>query len=325
MLGSLALVLCYSTVAFPQSTTRPRLIAMVLAFSDGDPEGQAFSIAFREQMQRAGWTIGKDLTIEVRWGATTAERAATYAAEVEKLKPDLVVAHATIVTRAMKKTLKDIPVVFTNVSDPIGEHFIESFSRPGGDYTGFTNVEPSTGGKYLELLKEMVPSLQRAIMIFNPASTPGGGSFFARSFETAGKVLSVKTVRGAVKDFDSLEGVIKSAGEESSTGLVIIGEPFTNLHRDRILQLSAAERLPALCPYRFYVQKGCLMSYGVSFRDQFQRAAGYADRILKGAKPATLPAQAPVKFDLTINLSTAKALGLNAPAKLVLMADETFE
>ena len=320
--GSLAAAAPFAAAA---QSTRPRVVGLVLAFADGDPEGQRYAAAFHQELQRLGWTLGGNLRTEQRWGATNAERAGQYAAEMASLKPDLIVSHATIVTRAMVSHTKDIPIVFTNVSDPVGERFVESFARPGRNVTGFVNVEPTIGGKYLELLKDIAPSLTRTVMLFNPNSTPGRGTFFSEPYQAAGPLLSVQTRKGEAHSAEDIDTIIATAAREGGSGLIVIGEPFTNLHRMRILELAARHRLPAVCPYRFYAASGCLISYGVDFADQFRRAATYVDRVLKGEAPESLAVQSPVKFEMVINMKTAKSLGLTVPPRLLFTADEVIE
>jgi putative ABC transport system substrate-binding protein len=305
-------------------TSQVRTVALALAFQESDPEGQKYFAAFQRELQRLGLTPGGNLKVEVRWGVTNADRANQVAGELIRQRPDLIVSHATVGTRAFVRQTKDIPIVFTNVSDPVGERFVESFARPGGSVTGFTNVEPTVGGKYLELLKEIAPAVSRAVMIYNPASTPGRGAFFYPPFEAAGAKLSVQTSKGEASNITELEAAI-AAVDQARGGLVVIGEPFTNLHRARILELALERKLPAVCPYRFYVERGCLISYGVDFNDQFKRAASYVDRILKGDKPETLAVQSPVKFERNINLKTAKSLGVTVPPRLLFTADEVIE
>jgi len=307
-----------------QTSSQTRSVAMVLAFQEIDAEGQKYFAAFQQELQRLGWAPGENLKLDVRWGVTNSDRADRAAAELIARKPDLIVAHATVGTRAFVQQTKDIPIVFTNVSDPVGERFVKSFARPGGTVTGFTNVEPTIGGKYLELLKEIAPTVSHAVMLYNPASTPGRGAFFYGPFEAAGPKLSVQTSKAEVSSLADLENVIEGIARERG-GLVVIGEPFTNLHRARILELAAERQLPAVCPYRFYAEKGCLISYGVDFTDQFKRAASYVDRILKGEKPGDLPVQAPTKYELAINLKTAKVLGLTIPPTMLGRADEVIE
>jgi putative ABC transport system substrate-binding protein len=314
----------WPTLASGQSPERVRSVVMIVAFSETDAEGQRNVKAFRTELQRLGWTIGEKLRFDVRWGAINADRANLLAAELTVQRPDLIVAHATVATRAVAQQIKDIPIVFTNVSDPIAEQFIQSFARPGRNITGFTNVERTIGGKYLELLKEIVPGISRAVMVFNPESTPGRGSFFFDTFEAAGGKLAVQVSKGEVTSVNALEDIIRSAAREHS-GLVVIGEPFTNLHRARILELASQHNVPAVCPYKFYAENGCLISYGVDFVDQFQRTASYVDRILRGDSPAALAVQSPVKFEMAINMKTAKVLGVSVPPKLLFTADEVIE
>lgn len=305
-----------------QESGRKRLIVVEMALAHEDPDGQKLAAAFEQSLRRLGWTPDR-AQIEYRWNATNAERADTQAAELLKLRPDVIVAHATIVARAFLRQSTKTPIVFVNVSDPVGEHFVDGFGHPGGNFTGLTNIEPSIGGKYIELLKEVAPRVTRAAMMFNPNSTPGRGSYFSGSFDAAAAALSVRPIEAAVQNLADVEAAI--AGLETGGGLVVIGEPFTNLHRADILRLSKQYRLPTICPYRLYAHDGCLLSFGVDFSDQFARAAGYVDRILKGENPANLPVQAPVKFELVINLKTAKALGLSVPPSLLATADEVIE
>jgi len=307
-----------------QQANRVRVVAVQMALAQDDQDGQRLATAFEAALRQLGWTPGRNLRIEYRWGATNPERAQAEAAELVNLKPDVIVAHATIVTSALAPLSKTIPIVFVNVSDPIGEQFVESFAHPGGNLTGFTNIEPSIGSKYLELLKKIVPSVNRAAMIFNPNSTPGGGSYFSGVFDAAGKALSIQPIQAAVQNVADIETAIAALGGGGG-GLVVIGEPFTNLHRSDILRLAVQYRLPTVCPYRLYAQEGCLMSYGVDFSNQFERAATYVDRILKGEAPANLAVQSPVKFELVINLKTAKALGIDVPPTLLAIADEVIE
>ncbi len=320
---SAASFVAYASAARTQESDRMRLVAVEMALAKGDEDGQRLAAAFEQSLRQLGWTPGRNVRIEYRWDATNAERAETDAAELVKLNPDIIVAHATIVTRAFAQLTIKIPIVFVNVSDPLGEHFVESFAHPGRNLTGFTNIEPSIGGKYLELLKEIAPTVTRAAMIFNPSSTPGGGSYFSGSFDAAAATLAIQPIRAAVQNAADIEPAV--AALAGNGGLVVIGEPFTNLHRKEILRLSAQYRLPTVCPYRLYAQEGCLISYGVDFADQFARAAAYVDRILRGETAASLPVQSPVKFEFVINLTTAKALGLTVPPTLLAIADEVIE
>jgi putative ABC transport system substrate-binding protein len=265
-----------------QQPGRTPLIAVLLAFDQNDTDGQRYAAVFRETLRQAGWNPGTDVRVEFRWRATDAERATAGATEILALRPDVIVPHATIATRAVVQQTRAIPVVFTNVSDPIGENFVQSFSNPGGNITGFTNIEPSMGSKYVELLKTLAPDVRRAGMIYNPKSTPGNGSYFYDPFATAASVLAVQPIRGEVADIASAEQFIEKLAQDSGGGLIVVGEPFTNLHRAEIIALASRFRLPTICPYRIYANSGCLASYGIDLADQFRRAATYAERNLKG-------------------------------------------
>ncbi len=322
--GAVASPLLQPLAARAQQPGRTRVVGVEMALARGDADGRRLAAAFEQALQQLGWTRGQNLRIEYRWDATNPGLAQAQAAELLHLNPDVIVAHATIVTRAFVRQSTTIPIVFVNVSDPIGEHFVKSFAHPGGNLTGFTNIEPSIGGKYLELLKQIVPDVTRAAMIFNPGSTPGGGSYFSDAFDAAGPLLSIQPIKAAVHNLADVEAAI-SALSGGGGGLVVIGEPFNNLHRSDILRLATQYKLPVICPYRLYAEDGCLLSYGVDFADQFQRAATYVDRILKGEAPANLPVQSPVKFELVINLKTAKALGIVVPSTLLATADQVIE
>lgn len=317
-------VLAGSVTAFGQQNDSKRLVAVELAMDENDRDGKRAVDAFRQELQELGWT-SETLQIEYRWGATTPERARVHAAELVKLKPDVIVSHATIVTRAFFQGTRTIPVVFTNVSDPLGEKFVQSFAKPGGNITGFTNIESTMGAKYLQLLKDIAPGVTRAAMLFNPKSAPGGGSYFTDAFEAAAPQFSIQAIKATVQDEAGIEKAISTLASGGGGGLIVVGEPFTNAHRSKILELTSRYRLPTICPYRFYAANGCLLSYGVDLSDQFKRAATYVDRILKGASATSLPVQSPVKFELAVNVKTAKALGLTISPTLLARADEVIE
>ena len=298
-------------------------LAVELALDENDRDGKRSVDAFQQELQELGWT-SENLRIEYRWGATTPERARVHAAELIKLNPDVIVSHATIVTRAVSEGTKTIPIVFTNVSDPLGEKFVQSFAKPGGNLTGFTNIEATMGAKYLQLLKDVAPGVTRAAMLYNPNSAPGGGSYFTDAFEAAAPQFSIQAIRATVQDTAGIEKAISTLASGGG-GLIVVGEPFTNAHCSSILELTSRYRLPTICPYRFYAANGCLLSYGVDLSDQFKRAATYVDRILKGASATSLSVQSPVKFELAINIETAKSLGLTVSPTLLARADEVIE
>ncbi|HEY7230420.1 MAG TPA: ABC transporter substrate-binding protein [Pseudolabrys sp.] len=312
-----------AVTAVAQQSERKRLVAVALALEEHDKDGERSVGAFQQALQELGWA-GDNLRVEYRWGATTPERARAISAELLRLHPDVIVSHATIVTRAFSQATKTIPIVFTNVSDPLGEKFVQSFAKPGGNITGFTNIERTMGAKYLQLLKDVAPDLTRAAMLFNPKSAPGGGSYFTDSFEAAAPQFSMQPIKAPVQDAAGIEKVV-SALANGGGGLIVVGEPFTNAHRAGILELTSRYRIPTVCPYTFYATNGCLLSYGVDLSDQFRRAAAYVDRILKGTATASLPVQSPVKFELAINVKTARSLGLSIPPTLLARADEVIE
>jgi len=322
-LGAVSLAaLAVSSAALGQQSDRKRLVAVELALDENDRDGKRSVDAFQQELQELGWT-SENLRIEFRWGATTPERARVHAAELIKLNPDVIVSHATIVTRAFAQETKTIPIVFTNVSDPLGEKFVQSFAKPGGNLTGFTNIEATMGAKYLQLLKDVAPGVTRAAMLYNPNSAPGGGSYFTDAFQAAAPQFSIQAIRATVQDTAGIEKAISTLASGGGGGLIVVGEPFTNAHRSSILELTSRYRLPTICPYRFYAANGCLLSYGVDLSDQFKRAATYVDRI--GASATSLPVQSPVKFELAINVKTAKLLGLAVSPTLLARADEVIE
>jgi putative tryptophan/tyrosine transport system substrate-binding protein len=218
-----------------------------------------------------------------------------------------------------------IPIVFVGVSDPLGSGFVASIARPGGNTTGFTNFEPSLTGKWLEMLKEIAPAIVRVAVIYNPKTAPGGGSFFLSSFEPVARSLAIEPIAARVGDPAEIESSLAAMGRAPGGSLIVMPDAFTTVHRELIIELAASHRLPAIYPYRYHVDAGGLMSYGVDAVDLLRRAAPYIDRILKGEKPADLPVQAPTKYELVINLKTAKKLGLTVPQSLLALADEVIE
>jgi ABC-type uncharacterized transport system substrate-binding protein len=246
------------------------------------------------------------------------------AKELIALKPDLILSHDTPTTAALLQQTHTIPVIFAVVSDPVGSGFVKSFPRPGGNVTGFSNVEDSQGGKWMELLKEIAPRINRVAFLFNPATAPYAKNYL-RPFKAAAASLAVEAIVAPVHDKSELKSVTAATAREANGGLVVVTDSFMTTHRVEITALAALYRLPAVYPYRYFVEVGGLLSYGNDVLDSFRRAATYADRILKGAKPSELPVQAPVKFELVINLKTAKALGLSVPPMMLASADELIE
>jgi putative ABC transport system substrate-binding protein len=317
-----------AAVAWPlsaraQQGERMRRIAVMVVNAENDPEGQARIAAFREGLQKLGWTEGLNLRIDLRWTAGDADRIRTYAAELFRLKPDVILANSTPVTMALRDKTRGIPIVFTGVSDPIGIGLIESLARPGGHITGFANFEPSIGGKWLQVLKELAPEVTRVAFLYNPRNTS-----WVRIFEEIKAValpLGVQPVTAGVRDVAEIENAIASLVRQPNTGLIVQPDALTTARRRLIVDLAQKHRVPAVYPIRTFASDGGLMVYGIDIVDQFGRAAAYVDRILKGAKPADLPVQAPTKFELVLNLKTAKALGLTVPPALLARADEVIE
>jgi putative ABC transport system substrate-binding protein len=248
----------------------------------------------------------------------------SYAADLMALSPDVIVAAATPALAAVWRETRSVPIVFVNVADPIGQGFVAGMAQPGGNVTGFTSFEFSTGGKWVEVLKEILPSLVRIVVIYHPATAPYFPLFF-RSIEAAAPSFAVKPIVTPVHDAAEIERVIATAAQESNTGLIVVPSAFMTTHRELVIGAAARDRLPAVYGYSYYAASGGLVSYGFDVRDLFRRAASYVDRILKGAKPADLPVQAPVKFELVVNLRAARVIGVTVPPAVIARADEVIE
>ena len=296
-----------------------------MGYAESDREAQAFVAAFREGLQKLGWTEGRNIRIDTRWATPgDAESRQRFAKELVALQPDLILSHGTPTTATLLQQTRTIPIIFVNVSDPVGSGFVASFPRPGGNVTGFINMEPTMAGKWLELLKEIAPRVDRVAFLFNPATAPYA-EYFLNPFKAAAASFGVEAIAAPVRDTSELESVIAAQAREPNGGLIVMPDVFTTAHRMEITSLAARYRLPAVYPFRSFTEPGGLLSYGNDTPDNFRRAATYVDRILKGEKPSELPVQAPVKFELVINLKTAKALGLDVPLPLQLRADEMIE
>ncbi len=307
-----------------QQADRMRLIGVLMAYAESDREGQTWVAAFREGLQKLGWTEGRNIRIDTRWGAADVESMQQFAKELVALQPDLILTQNTPTTAAMLQKTRTIPIIFGNVADPVGSGFVASFPRPGGNVTGFINLEPTMAGKWLELLKEIAPRVNRVALLFNPA-TARSFEYFLNPFKTAAASFAVEGIAAPLRDASELESVVAAQAGEPNGSLIVMPDAFTNVHRAEVISLAARYRLPAVYPYRFFAELGGLLSYGNDPPDNFRRAASYADRTLKGEKPSELPVQAPVKFELVINLKTAKALGLEVPFLLQQRADELIE
>jgi putative tryptophan/tyrosine transport system substrate-binding protein len=308
-----------------QRHDRMRRIGVLMTLAESDRQGQTRIAAFREGLQKLGWAEGGNVRIDYRWAAPSDARSMQLSAkELIALQPDLILSQNTPTTAALLQQTQTIPVIFAVVSDPVGSGFVASFPRPGGNFTGFTNIEDSQGGKWLELLKEIAPPINRVAFLFNPEAAPYAKNFIS-PLKAAAASLAVEAIVAPVHDKSELESVTAATARAPNGGLIVMTDSFMTSHRAEITALAARYRLPAVYPFRYFVEVGGLLSYGNDVLDSFRRAATYADRILNGAKPSELPVQAPVKFELVINLKTAKALGLDVPVQLQQRADEVIE
>ena len=304
-----------------------RRIGALMHISESDREGQARIKAFRQSLEALGWVEGRNLTIEYRWTGGDPQRARSAASEMASLAPEVILSHSGPMLSAIRDATRTVPIVFVQVVDPVGQGFVESLARPGGNITGFTHFEPEMGGKWLEILKEVAPQVRRVAMLYNPRSAAegAGSGIYLRSFETIASALAVHPVAFAVRDPTEMERSLAAFAAEPNGGLLVPPDIFNTTHREEIIALSARHRLPAIYPYRYYVLSGGLIAYGVDLLELYPRAADYVDRILKGARPGDLPIAQPTKFQLIVNLKTAKALGLTIPESFLLRADEVIE
>jgi putative ABC transport system substrate-binding protein len=299
-------------------------VGVLMSVVEDDPGGLAEVAALRKGLTELGWVEGRNLHIEFRWPGGDIERAQALAKELVRLKPDVLLARSTPTTAALKRESGSIPIVFVNVTEPEKQGFVQSLARPGGNITGFTNFESMIGGKWLQLLKEVEPRIARVAVIFNPQTAPFA-ELFLRSVQAAAPGLAVAVAAMPVQSEAEIEAAMTAFARLPAGGLVAIPDSFTGQHRDLIIALAARNRLPALYTNLVSTPSGGLIAYAVDTRDLMHRAAGYIDRILKGERPADLPVQQPGKFELSINLKTAKALGLTVPQTLLYRADEVIE
>jgi putative tryptophan/tyrosine transport system substrate-binding protein len=303
---------------------RVRTVGALIGLAN-DVETKARTEAFEKGLESEGWSLGQNLRIEYRYAEGDSAHMQAFAKELVELKPDCILGQSTPVTHALMRATRTIPIVFLAVSDPIGSGFVASMARPGGNITGFTVLHATIAGKYLEILKEMVPQLARATLMYNPSSVPDGGKFFSRPFIASATKLKVRPITAEIHERSEIENAVMELGRESGSGLILVPDNFMSVHRDLIISLTTQLRIPAIYPYRYFAEAGGLVSYGVDAIDQFRRASEYVSRILRGAKPADLPVQAPTKFELVINLKAAKALGIVIPRILLAGAEQVIE
>jgi ABC-type uncharacterized transport system substrate-binding protein len=311
--------------AAAQSADRVRLIGILMPFGESDPEALVRVATFQQRLQELGWAVGRNIRIEAKWAGTDRNLTRAYARELAGSVPDVILAAGTPALAALTEQTHSLPIVFVAVPDPVGQGLVPGVARPGGNATGFANLDLPVGGKWLELLKTIAPGVTRVAMLFNPETSAGGGADLLKLLEEGARSLSVAPIAGPLHERGEIERTIEAFARGPGGGLIVLPDNFINAHRELIVSLAEKYRLPAIYPFRFFVTAGGLVSYGVDVIDMYRGAASYVDRILKGAKPADLPVQQPTKFELVINLKTAKALGLTVPPSLLARADEVIE
>jgi putative tryptophan/tyrosine transport system substrate-binding protein len=308
-----------------QQPERMRLIGVLMSVEE-NAEGKTELSAFTQGLAESGWTDGRNLRMEVRWGGGDVDRTRTFAKELVALQPDVILAQGTPGTAALQRETRTIPVVFVVVADPVGPGFVTGLSRPGGNITGFINSEAVMGAKMLELLREIAPGLERVAMIFDPDTAPGRGTYYLRDFEAAARSSNLKSIAADARSDADIETVVTSLGGEPRGGLVVTPDYFMFNHTEQIVSQAARNNVPTVYPWKSVVVKqDGLLSYGPDLVDIVRRSAPYVDKILRGAKPADLPVQVPVKFEMAVNVKTAKVLGLTVPPSILLRADEVVE
>jgi putative ABC transport system substrate-binding protein len=309
-------------VARAQQPDRVRHIGVLMSATD-DPEGQTRLAAFLQGLQRLGWTDGHNVRIDTRWPGGAADVIQKYAAELIAIAPDVILATGDSTVAPLLRTTRTVPIVFVVVPDPVGAGFVDSLARPGGNATGFILSEYGISGKWLELLKQIAPHVTRVAVIRDPALAAGTGQFGA--LQSVAPSFGVELSPVNVRDAGEIERTVAAFARSSNGGLIVTASALSAVHRELIISLAAQHKLPAIYYRRVFVTDGGLISYGPDFLEQYQRAAGYVDRVLKGERPANLPVQAPTRYELAINLKTAKALGLEVPPTLLARADEVIE
>jgi putative ABC transport system substrate-binding protein len=307
--------------ASAQQPDRVRRVGVLMGISD-DPEGQARVAVFRQALAALGWTEGRNVQFIYRWSAGDVVHARQFAKELLDLRSDVILANSTPIAVAVRDITRTTPTVFVQVSDPVTAGVVQSLARPGGNLTGFTTFEPSIASKWLELLKRIAPNITRVAYLFNPNTAP---LIYARAVETAAPLLSINPFAAKIHHAAEMEGVIEQFARESGSALLVLPDLFTATNRQSIIALAAHHRLPAVYPARYFVASGGLMSYGVELLETYRQAASYVDRILRGERPADLPVQQPTKYELVLNLKTARALGVEIPPTLLARADEVIE
>jgi putative tryptophan/tyrosine transport system substrate-binding protein len=324
-IGFLGGAAAWPVAARAQQHERLRRIGVLMHLAADDAVGQTRLAAFLQGLQEAGWAVGQNVTIDVRWAAADVETMKRFAKELVALQPDVIFTTSTPATGAMLQATRTIPVVFVLVADPVGNGYVASLPRPGGNATGFTPIVSSLCGKWAELLKEIAPRIARVTLLFNPPSSATFVESYLKPFKAAAVSLGMEATVSPVDDMREVESLVATRAREPNSGLVVLPDAFTELHLAEIVSLAVRYRVPAIDWSRSFAAGGGLISYGPYLVDEHRRAAAYADRILKGEQPSQLPVQTPLKFELVINLKSAKALGLTVPQTLLVAADELIE
>jgi len=316
-------VATWPLAARAQSGGAARRIGALMNYAEGDPEGEARVAALRQALHEHGWVDGTSIRIDVRWGQGRPERVKAAAAELAGQPLEAIVVNSTPALAALRQATRTIPIVFVQISDPLGSGFVANMAHPEGNLTGFADYEPSIVGKWLELLKEAVPSVTKATVMLDPQA--GNQIAFWHAAQAAAPAAKLTIVMAGVRNRAEIEAAVAGIAGNPQAGLIVLPTPVNNTSRDTIIKAAAQHRVPAIYPYLYYANDGGLMSYGIDQIDQWRDAAGYVDRILRGERPASLPVQSPTRLDLAINLTTAKALGLEVPATLLARAERVIE
>lgn len=308
-----------------QQPDRVQRIGVLTSYDETDPEAKAYLSEFMKALGELGWADGRNVQMDFRWARGNVDRARMYAKELVDLRPDVILAESTPQTAALQRETRTIPIVFVNVSDPVGSGFVAGLPHPGGNFTGFSPYDPSLGGKWLELLSDIAAGVKRVAAMFNPDTASYVTSYYLPSFENAARSLKVDPIVAPVHGDAEIESVMTALGREPGGGLVVMSDSFTFVHRTQIILQATRNNVPAVYWRSTFVRGGGLLSYGPDNVNIFRQSASYVDRILRGAKPTELPVQLPVKFEMAVNAKTAKALGLTVPPDLLVAADEVIE
>jgi ABC-type uncharacterized transport system substrate-binding protein len=322
-IGLLSGAAAWPLIAHAQQSESMRRVGVLMSVAADDPEGKARFAAFEQGLQELGWVDGRNLRIEIRWSGGKVDDARKYAAELIALTPDVILASGGAIVGPLLQLTRTVPIVFTQTPDPVAAGFVASLARPGGNATGFTQVEYGMASKWVELLKEIAPRVTRVAILRDPSVPEGIGQFTV--IQSAAPALKVDVKPIDIRNAGEIERALTEFARVDNGGLILTSSALANVHRDLIIRLAAKFRLPAVYSFRFFVKAGGLAAYGSDSIDPHRRAAGYVDRILKGEKPADMPVQAPTKYELAINLKTAKALGITVPPSLLSSTDEVIE